>query len=140
MGVTITAANASYEFDMGYGGFFNLRKNIAMALNEEFGEVYTALGSCYTESQFEQNDRDAEYVINKNHLADEYADVIQFLYSPDTGGSIPYTTCRSIYNLIKDVDFGNKAFRYAAYAHNDYEEFKAFLEECVSKRHEMRWE
>lgn len=26
MGISITATNSSYDFDMGYGGFFNLRK------------------------------------------------------------------------------------------------------------------
>ena len=34
MGVTITAIHSPYEFDMGYGGFFNLRKNIAFALGQ----------------------------------------------------------------------------------------------------------
>ena len=37
MGVTITATNATYSFDMGAGGFFNLRKNIADVLDQEFG-------------------------------------------------------------------------------------------------------
>ena len=35
MGVTITDTHSPYEFDMGYGGFFNLRKNIAFALDKE---------------------------------------------------------------------------------------------------------
>lgn len=35
MGLTITATNSKYEFDMGYGGFYNLRKNIAFALDKE---------------------------------------------------------------------------------------------------------
>ena len=48
MGITITAKNSSYDFDMGYGGFFNLRKNIALALDKEFGENYEHLGSCWT--------------------------------------------------------------------------------------------
>lgn len=37
MGVTITAKNSGFSFDMGYGGFWNLRNNIALALDEEFG-------------------------------------------------------------------------------------------------------
>ena len=139
MGVTITATNSTYEFHMGYGGFFNLRKNIAIALDKEFGEVYANLSSCITDSQFIANDKNAEFVINKNCLKDNYADVLEFLYMPDSNGSVPYTTCRSIYKLIKDIDFKDKTFRYGAYANNDYEEFKRFLLECVSKRRKMRW-
>ncbi len=139
MGITITATNSSYEFNMGYGGFFNLRKNIAMVLNKEFGENYADLGSCITESQFKANDKNAEYIIAKNHLADKYDDIIMFLYASDLDGGISYKTCRSIYNLIKDVDFGDKGFQYGRYSHNDYEEFKAFLKECISKRRKMKW-
>ena len=54
MGVTITATNSSYDFNMGYGGFFELRRNIALALDKEFGEVYGKLGSCFTHEQYEE--------------------------------------------------------------------------------------
>ena len=64
--------------------------------------------------------------------------VLDFLYAPDEDGKISYKTCRKIYELIKDVDFGGKCFRYAAHVHNDYEEFKMFLKECVSHRRNMR--
>ena len=60
MGVTITATHRPYEFDMGYGGFFILRKNIAFALDEEFGENYALLSHCFTESQFSENDKVAD--------------------------------------------------------------------------------
>lgn len=40
MGVSISATNSKYSFDMGGGGFFDLRKNIAYVLNEELGKVY----------------------------------------------------------------------------------------------------
>lgn len=36
MGITISAKNSSYDFDMGSGGFFNLRCNIAKAFDKEF--------------------------------------------------------------------------------------------------------
>ena len=139
MGISITAVHSKYDFDMGYGGFFNLRRNIALALDKDFGENYSNLAICYTRSQFEENDRIAEYIINKKHLDEEYGDIINFLYQADTNGSISYKTCKKIYDLIKDVDFGNKIFRYAAYAGNDYKEFKEFLLECYSHRRKMRW-
>ena len=51
MGVTITATNPKYEFDMGYFGFFQLRKEIALALDEEFGRNYADLAHCHTQKE-----------------------------------------------------------------------------------------
>lgn len=139
MGVTITATNSTYEFDMGYGGFFNLRKNIALALDKDFGKNYADLITCHMKHDFEVNDKLAEIIINRKELDKDYADVIDFLYASDCSGKISYKTCRKIYNLIKDNRFDRKGFRYAAYMHNDYSEFKEFLQECVSHRRNMRW-
>ena len=139
MGITITATNSKYDFDMGYGGFFNLRKNIALALDKDFGENYADLGTCYTKEQFAQNDRVAEMIINSKGLDKEYSDVIDFLYMSDCEGKISYKTCRKILNLIKDIDYGNKGFRYVMLMNNDYGEFKEFLQECVSHRRNLRW-
>ena len=139
MGVSITCKNPKYAFDMGYGGFFNLRKNIALCLNKEFGENYAMLSKCISKAQFEENDKNAEYLIAKHHLDNEYADVLDFLYAPDCDGKINYRTCGKIYELIKNVDFGDKCFRYGAYANNDWEEFKIFLKDCYSHRKNMEW-
>lgn len=140
MGITITATNSKLSFDMGCGGFSCLRRHIAEALDEEFGKNYAGIMACFTKQEYEENDHKAEEIINRKHLDDKYADVIDFLYAPDDSvGKVSYKTCRKIYELIKDVDFGNKCFRYAAHAHNDYEEFKGFLRECVSHRRNTRW-
>ena len=139
MGITITATNAQYTFDMGYGGFFTLRKNIAYALNREFGENYEDLVHCHTEAEYADNDRNAEQIIKKYRLDEEYDDVLEFLYAPDVEGRISYKTCGKILNIIKDVDFGSAGFRYAAIRHDDYQEFKRFLQECYSKRRTMTW-
>jgi len=136
MGVSIGATNSKYSFDMGYSGFFNLRKNIALALDKEFGENYANLANCHSEEDYEAHDKIANDLIEKKHLD---VDVVGFLYQEDSEGKIDYTICRKIYYIIKDVDFSGKSFRYAAYAHNDYEEFKAFLKECYSHRRQMRW-
>lgn len=136
MGVSLTSKNSSYDFDMGYGGFFNLRKNIALCLDEDFGNNYSMLSKCITPSDFAANDAVANRLIEDKNLD---TDIIDFLYSPDTGGSISYKVCKKLYNLIKDVDFSDKTFRYAAYSHNDYEEFKQFLKECYTRRHVMKW-
>lgn len=139
MGISITATNTKFDFDMGYGGFFSLRRNIALALDQEFGENYSALNQCHTESQFAENDKVANEIIKKKHLDENYKEVIEFLYSSDVYGSISYKTCKQIYDLIKDVNFGNKGFRYAAYMDHDYNDFKEFLKECYSHRRKMRW-
>lgn len=136
MGVSISATNSIYDFDMGYGGFFNLRKNIALALDEEFGENYALLGNCYTIDDYNKNDMVANSILERKHL-DE--DVVDFLYASDTEGKISYKVCGKIYDLIKDIDFGDKGFRYAIYRSNDWEEFKKFLKDCYSKHKNMVW-
>lgn len=139
MGVTITANNSKYSFDMGYGGFFSLRAQIALALDKEFGGIYDLYSRCWSPQQYEANDRAAEAIINKKHLDVDYKDVLDFLYISDSEGEISYQTCGKILDLIRDIDFGQKGFRYAMHRHNDYEEFKLFLAECYSNRRKMRW-
>lgn len=136
MGVSITATKAIHDFDMGYSGFFNLRKNIAMVLNKEFGENYFRLLKCIIPEQFEECNSIADSLIEEYNLDD---DIVTFLYMSDCEGEISYKVCGKLYNLIKDVDFGDKCFRYGAMAHNDYEEFKEFLKDCYSHRKKMRW-
>ena len=136
MGVSIRATNSSYSFDMGFGGFFNLRKNIALALDDEFGKNYANLAYCHSKEEYAENDRIANEILARKPL-DE--DILDFLYDSDTTGQISHKVCKKIYDLIQDIDFGKKSFRYGAYAHNDYEEFKTFLKECYSNRRYMRW-
>ena len=142
MGVTITATNAQCDFDMGYGGFFNLRKEIALALDEEFGNAYAAWGYSYISGgDFEYNAKLSERIINKKCLDDEYKDVLDFLYMSDTEGQIGYKTCRKIAGLLESrlPELKEKSFRYATQAGNDYEDFVRFLKECVRYRRNMRW-
>ena len=139
MGVTITAKNSKFIFDMGSGGFFNLRKNIALALDEDFGNNYAKLINCRSEEDYAKHDDMANNIIQSKHLDRDYASVIDFLYAPDTDGKVNYKTCKQIYDLISPINFGNKSFRYSAYAGNDYEEFKQFLLDCYSRRRSMVW-
>ena len=136
MGVSITATHSKCSFDMGAGGFFNLRKNIACALDEEFGQHYEKMLYCYSKEDFDIYNRVTNKMVLRKNL-DE--DILDFLYQSDIEGSITHKTCKKIYDLIKNVDFGKKGFRYGAYQHNDYEEFKQFLRECYRFRRKMRW-
>ena len=137
MGITITATNPKYEFDMGYFGFFKLRREIALALNEEFGMNYAHLIRCDTQEEYAANDKIANQIIQKNHL-DRYADVLDFLYMPDSAGEVGYKTCGNILSLIQNRK-SDIRFRYSLMQHNDWEEFKEFLKDCYSHHKKMRW-
>ena len=137
MGITITATNPKHEFDRGYSGLFQLRKGIALALNEEFGRNYAALEYCHTQKEYVENDEAANRIIQKNHL-DRYADVLDFLYMPDSEGEVGYKTCGNILRLIRNRK-GDTGFRYGSMQHNDWEEFKEFLQDCYSHHKKMRW-
>jgi hypothetical protein len=141
MGITISATHSSYSFDMGYGGFFNLRKNIALALDNELGEMYAEYSRCATKRQFKEIDNIIEHMINRKHLDKDYKDVLDFLYMPDCEGKIGYKTCKKIADLLEPcmAALRNKCFRYAAYAGHDYEDFVAFLRECYRYHRNMRW-
>ena len=139
MGIRITGKNSASDFDMGYGGFASLRKNIALALDKEFGENYARLTLCHSEAQFAENDKNADYIIEKNNL-NQHKDILDFLYQSDCAGEVSSKTCKEILDLIKDIDFGDQRFQYASISENDYENFKKFLEECYRKRRKMKWE
>lgn len=139
MGICISATNSGYTFDMGYGGFFNLRANIADIIDKDFGALYRKARYCMGKQELEDNMREAYRIAGEKNLYEKYGDVIDFLYMSDAKGTISHRTCKHIYDLIKDVDFGNKIFRYAAQAGNDYEDLKKFLKECYSNRRKMRW-
>ena len=141
MGVTISATNSSYSFDMGYGGFGNLQRNIALALDDTFGNTYLQYARCVTEESLKAIDKRCETIINEKELDKEYKDVLDFLYAPDTDGKISYKTCKKVADLLEPcmVALRNKCFRYAAYAGHDYEDFVAFLKECYRYHRNMRW-
>lgn len=114
-----------------------MRRNIALALDKEFGEHYGTIIFCYSNEDYRWFERVANKMIARKKL-DE--DVLDFLFQGDCSGSVTHKTCKKIYDLIKDIDFGKKGFRYGAYQHNDYDEFKEFLLECYRHRRKMRWD
>ena len=141
MGVTITANNSKQHFDMGSGGFFNLRKNIDLALDADFGKIYSDIIHCHTQDEQKENDNAAELIINEKNLDENYSDVLDFLYMSECDGKINYKTCKKIYDLLEPhmSELKSKSFRYAAYAGHDYEDFIIFLKDCVSHRRNMTW-
>lgn len=140
MGFTIYANNCSISFDGGMGGFMSLRTNIALAFDKEFGEHYSDLSKCFHEEDYKIFDKVTEKILSAERFKPEDEDIIEFLFASDCEGSISHKTCKKIYDLIKDIDFGKKIFTYAAYSNGkDYERFKQFLLECYKHRRKMRW-
>lgn len=138
MGVCLTSRKSSYSFDMGYGGFHNLRTNICKAFDEELAEVYADTLFSLRDPKGYTNK--VNEILKNERFKDEDEDIVDFLFDSDCDGKCGYKTCRKIYNLIKDIDFGKKIFTYAAYSDgNDYEELKLFLKECYQKRRMMIW-
>lgn len=138
MGVIITANNSKTTFNCGYGGFMNLRNNIASAFDKEFGELYKNLLLYITENEINGYNEKVNKILSERFKDDE--DIINFLFASDCEGKISYKTCKKIYDLIKNIDFGKKIFTYAAHSDGkDYEKFKNFLLECYKYRRNMVW-
>ncbi len=139
MGVTLTAKNPIHTFNMGYGGFLNLRTSIADLFDKEFGEHYRTLQRCYDQADWKKYCRIGDKILSHPRFKDEDYDILDFLHASSSEGKMGYKTCGKIYRLIKDADFEGKIFRYAAYSHNDYEELKEFLKDCYSHRKNAVW-
>lgn len=140
MGYTIYANNGSRDFDGGMGGFASLRTNIALAFDKEFGEHYSTLSACWKKEQYEAFNKRTNDILADDRFKQEDEDIVEFLFASDCGGEISHKTCKKIYDLIKDIDFGGKIFTYGAYSDGkDYEHFKEFLLECYKHRRKLRW-
>ena len=140
MGFTIYANNCSTNFDGGMGDFMSLRTNIALAFDNEFGEHYSNLTKCLYEEDYKAFNRKTNAILSNDRFKKEDKDILDFLFASDCGGEISHKTCKKIYDLIKDIDFGKKIFTYSAFSDGkDYEYFKEFLLECYKHRRKMRW-
>lgn len=132
MGVSIYSNQSAYEFDMGYAAFFRLRTLIATRIDKELGKAYGE--SFYLENRAEH----IKEVLGRKHLDAWHKDVIDFLFMPDCAGSISHKVCRQLYDLLKDVS-REQSLDYVGFRHGDWNDFKAFLRDCYSKRRKMRW-
>lgn len=138
MGVCLTSRKSNYSFDMGYFGFHALRVNIAKAFDEELGEAYS--DTCMAMLHPKEYNERINHILADERFKDEDIDIVNFLFDSDCNGKCGYKTCGKIYNLIKDIDFGNKIFTYAARSDGkDYQYLKEFLKECYQKRRVMIW-
>ena len=141
MGVDISANKSNRCFHCGGGGFFSLRKNIALAYDKELGEHYANMISALgIGGRMEEYNKKTNEILADGRFKEDDYDILDFLYASDCEGKASHKTCKKIYNLIKDIDFGDKIFTYAAWSDGkDYEYFKEFLLECYRHRRKMRW-
>lgn len=145
MGVTITAKDSEYDFSCGYHGFMHLRENIANAWDGEFGMHYKNLKFYSTLQKYDLWDRVANKILSRSRFKEGGSkehdeDIVDFLLASDCEGEISYETCKKIYDLIKDIDYGDEIFTYVAYSDGkDYEHFKDFLLDCYKRRENMEW-
>ena len=140
MGITIKATNSTRSFDMGGGGFFDLRQSIAVIYDKELGEHYEKLSCCWSKELTTAWEKRVNEILSDSRFKEEDEDILDFLFASDCSGSISYKTCKKIYDLIKDVDFGNNIFVYTSRSDGkDYEHFKEFLLECYKYKRKMRW-
>jgi len=136
MGVSLYATNSKYSFEMGYGGFYNLRKNIAYAVDVELGDIYERMLECHSRKDYDWYCSLVNKMVEEKRLD---GSVIDFLFQSDAGGAVEYKVCKKVYDVIKDIDFGDKGFQYVSYRDNDYEKLKLFLLECYRYHRKMRW-
>ena len=103
MGVSITCKNSKYDFDMSYGGFFSIRKNVAYCIDHEFGELYKEIISCYSYKDCNDYDEKMDNYINSHSeiFPEENNDVLDFLFMSDCEGKIKHKTYRFLYENHK---------------------------------------
>ena len=138
MGITIYAKGVDRSFDCGYIGFAHLRNRICEVYDKDLYNVYSDMKMCalYTSEWTAK----INAICNLKQFPDEDKDILDFFFESDCEGKISYKTCKKIYDLIKDIDFGGRIFTYAACSDGkDYEHLKEFLNECYRKRVSMRW-
>lgn len=139
MGLSISGNyKNSIELSGGYGMLATIREEVAKAWDKEFGKHYATLKYC---NEYEQFNDKANKIINSERLIEKTKkdeDILDFLFAPDCEGKISYKTCKKILDLIKDTDC-KYCLRYAAYSHNDWQDFKQLLLECYSHRSNLVW-
>lgn len=140
MGITIRSKNKS--IDMGYGGFYNLRKTVAKLAADDIGKHYEHLmdapySNDERKSFFEDYDKKIEE-LSEIHNG-EMDSVLIFIYQSDCEGSLSIKDCRKIYEIIKDYD---DDVLYGYWGRPDcakFADFKAIVKDCIDNRCKLKW-
>lgn len=131
MGVTIKSTDKMEDLSISYSSFNELREAIALVYDEEFGKGYKEYGDCFRFARSEPADCEKIFdnlkeMAKTKHLK---ASIFNFLWKSDCDGSISETTCKDLYDLIKDTD--NKYWC--------WDGFKRVLKYCVENNQGVYW-
>lgn len=142
MGVTIDSKNKS--IDLGYFGFFRLRRKVAELLGEDVGIHYDELSKSHL---FDDKEKEDEYWKKYDEITEFLVErtpknrrkVFSFLYESDCEGSVTYGTCKQILETIGDYDDDVK-YGYAGRPDCAmFSDFKELLRDCVDTKTKMTW-
>ena len=136
MGVSISCKKTGKSIDMGYGGFFNLRKKIAELAGGPFAEHYASLKTFGDEEYFEAFDRKTSEILEKKQADIK---IVDFCLQSDCDGKIHYGACKNILKAIGDYD-DDIAYGYSGRPDCAmFKDFKEILEDCVKNKCDMLW-
>lgn len=134
----ITLRNKHMSFDLGSGGFYNLRKNIAGLLSKEFQELYINWTSGKMTN--DEGNKQLLSLYNRKILKDEDDVILNFLFASDVDGKLAVKDSRSLYNLVKDYD-DNILYGYAGRPDCfRFKDFKILLKDSVDHRLVITWD
>lgn len=140
MGVTIESKN--FSADMGYGGFGEFRKKLAVLSSPEFGKHYAKLDDVMflmgeeREAYFKKYDAKTNDMVEQKIITVEIAN---FCYQPDCEGSIDQDQAKQIYAKIKDYD---DTVRYGYAGRPDcamFSDLKAIFKDCAESGGTVEW-
>ena len=140
MGVTIKSKN--FSTDMGYGGFMNFRKRVAMLVSKNFGNHYAKLSEgmfLYGEERdeyFKIYDKETNNFVECSLVSAELAN---FCYQSDCDGEIDQSQAKKIYEVIKDYD---DDFCYGYSGREDcamFKDLKDIFKDCVDNGGTIIW-
>ena len=141
MGICIYSKHKSNN--LGYGGFYQLRKTIASLCPEEIRKHYMRLADGYysvaaEDPGFVEYDKETEKLYVKYKA--KYGKVIDFLYAPDTDAVLTYGTAKDLLRIIGEYDddiiygyagWGDKAMR--------FRDFKEILQDACENKAKWGW-
>lgn len=141
MGICIRGDyEGSPQWDMGYSSFYQLRRDVAYFVSDEFGAHYADI--IYSANCPEEYDSETERLIKKYKIP---ARLLDFLYLPDAEARLSPLKCKAVYDCITyskpREDQLKKLYGYRARP-NDCMKLVDFLDlllECYNRRKYLVW-
>ena len=137
MGLSIYCKKTKTNYDLGCGGFYNLRLKVAELCSPEFGEHYKTLLYLHSNKEYADFDKKTLELINNKAVSKK---VVDFCLQSDIEGSIRYGACKEIYNHIEDYD-DNICYGYLGRPNRFmFKDFKDLLKECYDNKSSLCWD